>query len=80
MLDLLHDEIDEVEDQREEATAALERVRAQMPAIAKGAADFREVLEEAALRYENELADLTTAAARAGMKSAVNRAAKAAKR
>jgi hypothetical protein len=71
--DLLHAEIDAFEELAAEAASAVESVKNQLPEVTQSTDDFDAILTELTARLANEIAPLTTKAARAGMDMARKR-------
>jgi hypothetical protein len=67
LADILHDETDRVEELEEQAGDKLEEIRKDVAKIAIKHNDFRGILEEIAVRLENELSTITTQAAKDGL-------------
>jgi len=74
---LLHDEIDYIEELRDEAEAVVDRVRERLVEIAANASSFEEVLQEANVLVANELAEITTRAVQSGFEFAEKKLEKA---
>ena len=70
MINALHDEIDAAEDFRAEATAEVEKIRAQILDVAGQHDNFEALLEQMAQLIEAGLSGLTTRAAVTGYKMA----------
>ena len=67
MDNLLHDEIDTIEEMRDEAETVVDKVRSRLVEIAAGAESFEEVLQQVNVLVGAELADITTRAVGSAM-------------
>jgi regulator of replication initiation timing len=73
--DKLHSEIDEFEELAGQAAAAVESVKRQVAEVTNETDIFDSILTELSARLANEIAPITTAAARKGIEMARKRGA-----